>query len=209
MRRARTALIGALALAAGTAHAADGGLTVSDAVARALRDGPEAKIARLEAGEATDTASAARSIYWPHASISSQAGWSNRQDDTLNAIDGEDVLKRYPLSSLGSNEAWLSVYLDQMIFDLRGWRFVERSELEAEVGAVAEAQQREAISFAVLERYVAVLRLEQLAAVDAQRLRDAEWLDRQAGVLLESGRALAAEREQVALGLDEVRLATA
>ena len=196
-------------LAALAGHAAgDEILTLDAAVARALRDAPAAKIARLEAGQADDAAAAARSIYYPRASVSSQAGYSNRQDDTLNAIDGQGQLKRYPLSSLGSSEPWLSVYLEQMVFDLRQWRSAERSQLQAEVAEVVEAQQRETISYATLTSYVDVVRLEQLAVLDGQRVSDAEWLNRQAALLLEAGRALPGERDQAALAVDDARLAT-
>jgi outer membrane protein TolC len=210
-RLVRTALASlAASLALGReAPAATTGLTLAEAVTRALHEGREAKIAALETARADDAAGAARSVYWPHAAIESQAGWSNRQNDTLDAIDGQGVLKRYPLSTLGSNAAWLSVYIDQTVFDLSQWRGVERTELEAEAAAVAEAEQRDRIAFTVLERYLAVLRLEALAALDAQQLEGAEWLDRQAGLLFESGRAIAAEREQAELHLDEAQLRVA
>jgi len=182
-------------------------LPLGDAVTRALRDGPEAKIAHLESGEADDAASQARSVYWPQAAVSSEAGWSNRQNETLDAINGQGQLKRYPLSSLGSNSAWLSVYVDQLLFDLRSWRGVERSQLEADVAAVTEAQQREVISYEVLERYVNVLRLQDLCGADTSRVAAAEALDHQAQQLLDAGRVLAAEREQAALELAEAQLA--
>jgi outer membrane protein TolC len=192
--------------AAGRAAAAQT-LSLDEAVTRALRDAPAAKIARLEAGQADDAAAAARSIYYPRASVSSQAGYSNRQDDTVDALNGQYKLKRYPLSSLGSSEPWLSLYLEQMVFDLRQWRSAERSQLEAEVAQVVEAQQRETISDTVLNSYLDVLRFEQLSGLDRQRVTDAEWLSRQAGVLLDAGRALPGERDQAALSVDEARLA--
>ncbi|HSP96629.1 MAG TPA: TolC family protein [Candidatus Dormibacteraeota bacterium] len=209
-RRARAAAGLACALLAlvvpPVAVAADAPLTLAAAVARALREAPDARIARLEAEQADDAAAAARSLYWPHASVSSQAGWSNRQDDTINAIDGQGNLKRYPLSTLGSAEPWLGLYIDQVLFDLRQWRDVQRSELEAEAAAVAEAQQREGISAAVLDQYLEVVRLEALGERDQQRLRDAEWLDRQARSLLGAGRALPNEQEQVALEVEQAQL---
>ncbi|MDX2166882.1 MAG: TolC family protein [Deltaproteobacteria bacterium] len=207
--RRRAVLAGAalVALAAGPAAATSGALRLDEAVARALRDAPEAKIARLEAGQADDQAAAARSIYYPRASVSSQAGWSNRQDDTVNAIDGQGVLKRYPLSSLGSSEPWLSLVLEQMVFDLREWRSAERQQLEAEVAAVSEAQQRETVSYATTMSYLDVVRLEAYTALDRQRVSDAEWLNRQAALLHDAGRALPGERDQAALAVDEARLA--
>src|SRR5262245_33163683 len=96
VRRARAiaGLVCALWLAgAPLALAAGAPLTLAAAVARALREAPDARIARLEAEQADDAAAAARSLYWPHASVTSQAGWSNRQDDTINAIDGQGNLK--------------------------------------------------------------------------------------------------------------------
>lgn len=203
------AAIGALclALAAAAPRAAAGdGLTLAAAVQRALREAPDARIARLEAGQADDAATAARSLYWPHASISSQAGWSNRQNDTIDAIDGQGNLKRYPLSTLGSSEPWVGVYIDQVLFDLKQWRDVQRSQLEAEAAAVAEAQQREGISAAVLDQYLEVVRLEALGERDRQRLRDAEWLDRQAGLLAAAGRALPSEQAQAALEVEQAQL---
>jgi outer membrane protein TolC len=197
-----------IAALARVATAEIGGLTLADAVDRALRDGTDAKLARLEAEQAGDALGQARSAYWPHAAVKSQAGWSNRQNDTLDAVDGTGpsaAVKRYPLSTLGSDQAWLSVFFDQLVFDLSQWRGLERHELEAEAAAVAEAQQRESISFAVVERYLAVLKLEALVALDARRVDAAEWLARQAGLLLESGRALSTEREQAVLHLDETR----
>ena len=208
LRRRLCATVVACALLAlcGGRAAADPPLTLAAAVAQALRQAPDARIARLEAEQADDAATAARSLYWPHASVTSQAGWSNRQDDTINAIDGQGNLKRYPLSTLGSSEPWLGLYIDQVLFDLKQWRDVERTELEAEAAAVAEAQQREGISAAVLDQYLEVVRLEALRERDQQRLRDAEWLDRQAHSLLGAGRALPNEQEQVGLEVEQARL---
>jgi len=181
-------------------------LPLDVAVRQALRDGPEAQIARLRTGAADDTAAAARSIYWPRATISSQAGWSNRQDDTINAIDGQGRLKRYPLSTQGSSEPWIGVYVDQMLFDLRQWRAAEREALEADAAVVAEAQQREVISATVLDRYLDVVRLDGVVGLDRRRLADAEWLAHQSGVLLDAGRTLASERDQAVLEVEQVRL---
>ena len=184
-------------------------LTLSDAVARALREGRDAKIAHLQTAEADAAVGQARSIYWPQASVSSNAGWSDRQNDTINAINGQGQLKRYPLSALGSNAAWVSAYIDQVLFDLSRWHGVERSELEREAVAAQEAEQHERISYTVIEQYVNLLRLERVAATDAERIRQGEWLDRQAAALLGAGRALGAEREQVALALEEARVQAA
>lgn len=196
-----------LAAAAGaTAAEPAAPLALSAAVARALREAPDARIARLEAEQADDAAAAARSLYWPHASVTSQAGWSNRQNDTIDVYDPNGNEKRYPLSTLGSSEPWLGLYIDQVLFDLRQWRDVQRSELEAEAAAVGEAQQREGISAAVLEQYLEVVRLEAFGERDQLRLHDAEWLDRQARSLLGAGRVLPTEQEQVALEVEQAQL---
>lgn len=184
-------------------------LTLRQAVDQALRDGTDAKLARLETAQAGAATGQARSIYWPSAGVTSNAGWSNRQDDTINAVDGQGQLRRYPLSSLGSNAAWLSVYVDQVLFDLRRWRGVQRTQLEEEVAAVQEAAQREAITYAVLREYVSVLRAQRDAVLDAERVEALEWLDRQAETLVRAGRALTSEREQVALALEEAQLQAA
>ena len=181
-------------------------LTLAEAVSRALREGSDARIAHLETAQADAAAGEARSIYWPQASVSSEAGWSDQQNATINAINGQGELKRYPLSSLGSNASWLSVYIDQVLFDLSRWHGVERTELEREAAAVQEAQQRESVSYAVTERYVNLLRLQRLAALDEERVHEAEWLDRRAATLLGAGRALDADREQVSLALEDARV---
>lgn len=209
-RRLRRAGRGALGLAvlllAIPAPASEAPLTLAAAVGRALREAPDARIARLEAEQADDAAAAARSLYWPHASVSSQAGWSNRQNDTIDVYDPNGTEKRYPLSTLGSSEPWLGLYIDQVLFDLKQWRDVQRSELEAEAAGVAEAQQREGISATVLDQYLEVVRLERLVERDRQTLRDAEWLDRQAHLLLDAGRALPNEQAQATLAVEQARL---
>lgn len=180
-------------------------LTLPDAVGQALQRGVDAKIARLEADRAEAALGEARSVYWPQAEVGSLAGWSDRQSDTINAIDGQGVLRRYPLSSLGGNASWLSVTIDQILFDLSRWRGVERTALEHDVAEVKVTQQREDVALAVTERYLTLLRVERLAAADQREVAEAEWLDRQAGMLLEAGRALASEREQAALALEDAR----
>jgi outer membrane protein TolC len=181
-------------------------LTLADAVSRALARGPDAVIARLEAERAESMALETRSSYLPLLELTSQAGYSNRQDRKLRAIDAEGVERRYGLSSLGSDRGWLNVLIRQLILDLRTWREIGRSKLEAEAAQVAEMEQREGITFAVLEHYTGVLKLEDLIAVDEERLHSAQWLDEQAEVLFGAGRLLAAEREQAAIHLDEVQM---
>jgi outer membrane protein TolC len=204
-RRARAAAGVALLLTVAAA-ADEGPLTLAAAVAQALREAPDARIARLEAAQADAAAAAARSLYWPRASVNSKAGWSNRQNDTIDVFDPNGVEKRYPLSTLGSSEPWVGVYIDQVLFDLKQWRDVQRSELEAEAAGVAEAQEREGISAAVLDQYLEVVRLEALVDQDRQRLRDADWLAGQTRLLLDAGRALPHEQEQAALALEQAHL---
>jgi outer membrane protein TolC len=181
-------------------------LTLAEAVTRALANGPDAMIARLEAERAGDAASAARSAYWPSVSVSSAAGYSNRMDDKLRAVDAKGVERRYGLATLASERGWLNVFLHQMVLDLRTWRDLQKSELEAEIAEEAEREQRETIAFTTMEHYLDVLRLERHRAIDTKHVQHALDLDRQAGVLLEAGRLLAAEREAVAVHLSEVRM---
>lgn len=183
-------------------------LTLSEAVSRALREAPEAKIARLEADRADDAVSAAHSSYWPHASLGSQAGYSNRLDEKLEAVDGKGRVREYGLASLGSHAGWLNFYIDQLLFDLSRWRNIKRTELEAEAARIKQAERREAISLRVLKAYTDVLRLQKLLDVDRERIQQAEWLDEQAEALLRAGRVLPSEREQVVVHLDEARFDT-
>ncbi len=178
---------------------------LEEAVARALEHAPKAKIARLETLGADDDRSAAESSYWPHLEMSSQAGWSNRLDERLNAVDSKGREREYGLSSIGSREGWFNVFVKQLLFDLSEWRLIEESEIEAEVARISEAHEREAVTFDVLSQYVEVLRLERLCDLDRESVESAEWLDEQAAYLLEAGRCLSAQREEVGLYLDHKR----
>jgi outer membrane protein TolC len=197
----------ALLLAPSSARGAGADLTLAEAVSRALREGADAKLARIGTEQANAAAGEARSIFWPHAAVTSNAGWSDRQNDTIDVPNiNKPGFKQYPLSALGSNEAWLSMYIDQVLFDLSRWHGVERTHLEHEVAAVQEAQQRESISYAVTEQYVRLVRLQRFAALDAERVTQLESLDQQSASILEAGRALPAERDQVALALEDARI---
>jgi len=191
------------------ATATDLHLTLPDAVTRALRDAPEAKIAQLEAGQADDALSAMQSAYWPRASISSDAGYSNRFDDKLRAVDGNGQLRRYNLATIGSKDGWFNFHIEQLLFDLSRWRSIKSAELEAEAARVAGLQRREIITFGVLQRYVDVLRLEELLQLDQGRVRQEDWLDGQAAQMLKAGHCLADEREQVTLSVEEAGLQVA
>jgi outer membrane protein TolC len=199
----------AVTVYASLAKATDLHLTLPDAVTQALRDAPEAKIAQLEAGQADDALSAMQSAYWPRASISSDAGYSNRFNEKLKAVDGNGQLRRYNLATIGSKDGWFNFHVEQLLFDLSRWRNIKSAELEAEAARVAGLQRREVITFGVLERYVDVLRLEELLQLDQGRVRQGDWLDEQAAFMLKAGQCLPAEREQVALSGEEARLQAA
>ena len=181
-------------------------LTLQEAVARALESGPSAQIARLEADRAREEAAAAESIYWPHASITSQAGYTNRLKERFEAVDSDGNVHEYGLGSIASNEGWFNFMVHQIVFDLGRWKQAERAGLEAEVAALAEAQRREVASFDVLEAYVNVLRFQALLANQHERVVEVERLDERAESILGAGRGLATERSEVALYLSEVRL---
>jgi outer membrane protein len=181
-------------------------LTLPEAVSRALARGPDAIIARLESERADETVSLTRGSYYPALSITSRAGYSNRQDEKLRAVDSNGVQRTYGLATLASDRGWLNVFVRQLLLDLRTWRDIERSEIEAEAAATAEKEQREAVAFAVIDRYVNVLQVERLVGLDQERLDGAQWLDEQAGILLNAGRSLPTEREHASIHLEEVRM---
>lgn len=182
------------------------GLTLPQAVAHALSAGPAARIARLESERAAARAAAADSIYWPRASVSSQAGYSNRLSERLETVDAEGDVHKYGLGSLGSRDGWFNVMVHQVVFDLARWKQAERAQREAEVAALDEAQRRESTSYEVLEAYVNVLRYQELLDNQRRRISEVEALDQRAASLLDAGRSLAGERDEVALYLREVRL---
>jgi outer membrane protein TolC len=181
-------------------------LTLQEAVVRAFVHAPSARIARLETARAEDDLSMAESSYWPFVGMSSAAGWSNRMDETLEAVDGKGRVREYPLSSLGSQDGWINVFVKQLLFDLAEWHLIERSEIEAEAARISEAREREAIALDVLVRYAEVLRLGRLIEVENQAVKDGEWLDGQAQILLEAGRCLPGQREEVGVHLERARL---
>jgi outer membrane protein TolC len=196
-------LVGLLSLpAAGRAST----LTLAEAVSRALARGPDAVIARLEAERAEEATLQTRSQYYPTLTLTSRAGYSNRQDEKLEAVDGNGVERKYGLATLASDRGWLNVFIRQLLLDLRTWRDIERSQIEEEAAAAAEKEQREAVTFAVIDRYLTVLQLEKLVALDQEKVEGAAWLDEQAGVLLDAGRSLPTEREHASIHLEEVRL---
>jgi cobalt-zinc-cadmium efflux system outer membrane protein len=196
---------GALAQA-DDAGLAPGSLTLATAIERALESGPSAKIARLESEQAEARAAAAESIYWPQASVTSQAGYTNRLTDRIESVDGDGEVHEYGLGAIASNEGWFNFMVSQVVFDLSRWKDAERARLEAEVAGLAEAHRRETTSLDVLEAYVNVARSQAL--IDNQRTRVAqiEAFDERAAALLAAGRCLTGERGEVALYLREARL---
>lgn len=194
-------------LLGGTLAPASGaeGLTLGQTVERALSDGYGARIAGLEAAAADDSVAAARGAYLPHLSVVGRAGYSNRWNTKLRAVDRNGSQKTYPLSSLGSDTGWINVYVDQILFDLRRWRLVEREELAAEAARVAEAAARESVAFEVVQAYTALVRAEQRAQLAREHEIDAERLDADAEALLSGGRILAVERELVQIYREETR----
>lgn len=186
--------------------ATGGGLTLPEALAAAFSDGQAAQIADLEARRSVDVAGEERSAYLPRATITSNAGYNNRWDEKLEAIDDAGVQRTYGLSSIASDEGWFNVYLDQLLVDLATWQRIERAQLEAEAAALAREHEREIVAFEVLERFAEALRQERLARLAAERLAGMERLDHQAGLLLNAGRTRPSDREQVALLLEEARV---
>jgi outer membrane protein TolC len=200
-------VISAVLLCAGvcTATAATT-LTLADAVVRAFDHAPRARIARLETARAEGEVSVTEGSYWPIVGASSRAGWSNRMDETIEAVDGNGHLQEYPSSSLGSQEGWFNLFVRQLLFDLGKWRLIEQAAIEAEAARVSEAQAREAIALDVLSRYADVLRAERLRDAQAEAVKSAEWLDGQAQLLLVAGRCLPGQRDEVGVHLESTRL---
>jgi outer membrane protein TolC len=174
-------------------------LTLADAVASALQRGSDAHIARLEADQAADGLGAERSSYLPHLAITSGAGYSNRQNDKLRAVNAQGREKVYQLQSLGAHEGWFNVELEQLLFDLGQWHRIEQQALMAEAARIAADERRDAVARDVLVAYVKVLRLEAQHALAVERGHQATWLDDQAGRLLRAGRILPSEHEQTAV----------
>ncbi len=186
-----------------------GGLALSEALAAALADGETAQIAGLEAERAVDIAGQERSAYLPRASITSNAGYNNRWNEKLEAVDSAGVQRTYGLSSIASDEGWFNVYLDQLLVDLATWQRIERAQIEAEAAALAREEQRESVAFEVLQRFAEAVRQDRLAGLAADRLAATERLDQQAGLLLAAGRVRPADREHAALLLEEARVEAA
>jgi outer membrane protein TolC len=200
-------IIPAVLLCAGVCAAAPATrLTLDEAVLQAFDHAPSARIARIATARAEDEISMTEGSYWPIVGASSQAGWSNRMDEKLEAVDGSGRVRKYPLSVLTSQEGWFNLFVRQLLFDLGKWRLIEQAEIEAEATRISEAQAREAIALDVLSRYADVLRAERLRDAQAETVKSADWLDGQAQLLLAAGRCLPAQRDEVGMYLERTRL---
>jgi outer membrane protein TolC len=188
------------------ARAGTDGLTVADAVAWALGHSYGARIARLESDKAENAVGETTASYLPHLSVTTYAGYSNRFDEKLRAIDGNGVERRYGLATLAGDEGWVNVYIDQLLFDLSHLRLIQRERLSAEAARLGEVNQREALAYEVTQRYADLVRLDELAAAARAEAADGAWLDEMARILLKAGRTVSSDRQQVALYLAQVRL---
>ncbi len=211
--RARLAvcLVAVAGLTASAARADEGPLTLANAVSRALAGGAAARIARLEAHRATDAASEKRGAYLPQLGITSDAGWSNRYEETFKALapgatDVDPSTVTLGLATLGTDRGWLNIYVSQILFDLKQWKLIEREELMAEAAAVQETSERDDVAFEVLRRYVNLLGLQRKQALAHELLADAEWLREQGDHFFQAGRILEVEHTLAGLYLEEAEL---
>ena len=200
-------LVAIAGLAASTGRADEGPLTLSNAVSRALTGGAAARIARLETHQATDAAREKRGAYLPQLGITSDAGWSNRYEETFNALapDGSSTVT-LGLATLGTDRGWLNIFVSQILFDLKQWKLIEREELMAEAAAVQETSERDDVAFEVLRRYVNLLGLQRKQALAHELLADAQWLREQGELFFEAGRILEVEHTLAGLYLEEAEL---
>jgi len=144
-----------------------------------------------------------RGSYLPQLSVTSAAGWSNRRDEKLIALDKSGKFQTYDIASIGSKEGSFNVYIEQLLFDLERWRLIGREEIAVEAAGVAELQEREGVAYDVTRKFTQVVRLQRLEDVAQQQVADARWLDEQARKLYEVGQVLETERGLAALHLDE------
>ncbi|MBW1684321.1 MAG: TolC family protein [Deltaproteobacteria bacterium] len=200
-------LVAIAGLAASTGRADEGPLTLSNAVSRALAGGAAARIARLETHQATDAAREKRGAYLPQLGITSDAGWSNRYEETFTALapDGSSTVT-LGLATLGTDRGWLNIFVSQILFDLKQWKLIEREELMAEATAVQETSERDDVAFEVLRRYVNLLGLQRKQTLAHELLADAQWLREQGDLFFEAGRILEVEHTLAGLYLEEAEL---
>lgn len=94
-------------------------LTLADAVAIAVRRSDGVRIAALESEQAQAAVGSERSAYLPHLGITSGAGYSNRQNEKLRALDANGNERVYGLQSIGMRNGWFNVEVEQLIVDIR------------------------------------------------------------------------------------------
>lgn len=181
-------------------------MSVVDAVRRALTEGPSIRIAGSERRAAESAAAAAESIFWPKAHVTSRAGYSDRLNDRLRAVDGSGREREYGLLALGASEGWFNVFVHQTLIDVSRWADARRAAFEAEVARISEAEIRERIAYDVVQAYLLVQEFEHLVAHQRHRLESAVALYDRAEVLYRAGRCLGAERDDAALYRREVEL---
>ena len=182
------------------------GLSLADAVKRALVDGRKSRIARLEAERGAEAVGELKGAYLPQVSVSSDAGYSNRSNEKLRAVDAQGREKVYGLATLGSDRGWFNVYVDQLLFDLRRWRTLEREQLAAEAARVQESRDRDQVAYDVTHQFAGLVRLQRDTERAQRALDDARRLDREAASLFASGRVLEVERERAGLDLEQAEL---
>jgi outer membrane protein len=199
-------LVAIAGLIASTARADESPLTLANAVSRALAGGAAARIARLEAHRATDAVEEKRGAYLPQLGITSDAGWSNRYEETFVAAAPTEGTVTLGLATLGTDRGWLNIYVSQILFDLKQWKLIEREELMAEAAAVQETSERDDVALEVLRRYVNLLSLQRKRALAQELLLDAQWLREQGDHFFRAGRILEVEHTLAGLYLEEAEL---
>lgn len=179
-------------------------ITLGEALTKALAEGLDARIARLESERADHAAKTTRAAVLPQVGASSELGWSNRYNETFTAADGAGTVRKYPL---GSDHAWLQLTLSQILLDLKQWHELEREQLAAEAARVAEQRKRDDVAYEVTRRYARLVALERKAEFAAEQLAEAQWLEQQASHLHAAGRALDVERDLTRLHRSDAELA--
>jgi len=187
---------------------ADDTLSLGAALTKALEQGDQARIARLQTDRADAGFDEVRSGYLPQVGLTSEAGWSNRFDDTFLTQSPDGTVNEYSLATISADRAWLQLYVSQTLLDLRQWREIEREQLASEVAQVAETSERDDVAYRVLHRYARLVQLERKATVADDRLQDSEWLAEQAKNLHSAGRALEVDKNLVGLHRTDSELST-
>jgi outer membrane protein len=184
----------------------DDRLTLGEAITKALSEGVEARIAHLEADRAGHAVGETRANYLPQVGLSSDAGWSNRYDETFTAQDQAGQWREYGLATLAADRAWLRFHVSQILLDLKQWREIEREQLAAEAALVTETRDRDEVAYEVTRRYARLVALERKASLDQEQIERARGLDVQAGHLFDAGRTLELDRQLVRLHVTDAEL---